>query len=356
MVNRIVLNGLIRFTGSLSVGAALFLISNVAVGQCPFDPTITPDNVILCPNTQDVLTTQEYDSYQWYKDGNVLPGQTDQTLVVDAFNDSGSQFSVEATLDGCTEMSPQVLVDGWAFLPPTVMTTGAEPLYFTQNGPVYCTLDTVLLVLMLPYDINIQWTDHGVPIPGATDDTLVVQSFGQYSVSGAPSTCPDFVQDLGLWIWIGFVEPTQPDIVATGSELCASPEGESYQWYFNGAPIPGSDMPCIQAGLPGSYVVDVTYLTDCSIPSEPHLSTGMPKPQDAGARLAYPVPATDRITIAWGDGTAVQNWRLLDATGRTVLEGNVATRSPLVIDVSGLETGRYWLNADEGVIPVCVVR
>ena len=37
--------------------------------QCPFDPTVLPPDLILCPNEQAVLATQVYDSYQWYKDG-----------------------------------------------------------------------------------------------------------------------------------------------------------------------------------------------------------------------------------------------------------------------------------------------
>jgi len=255
-------------------------------------------------------------------------------------------------------MSPPVLVDGWAFLPPTVMTIGPEPLFFTQNGPIYCALDTVLLVLLQPYDINIQWTDGGVPIPGATDDTLAVYTAGtQFNVSGAPSICPDFVQDAGLWLWIGFMEPTQPTISQNGSELCAGPTGEGYQWYLDGQPIPNSDTPCIEFTQAGSYVADVSYFTDCSVPSEPFIITGVRDLNGVANWRAYPVPATDQVTVTWHDGSVIPGWRLFDATGRTVAQGKGAMRSPLAIDVSGFDAGRYWLNAGGSqVIPVSVVR
>src|SRR5687768_10000242 len=103
----------------------LFSLIFVSVkGQCPFDPLVTPSNLILCPNESDTLWTQVYDSYQWYKDGNPIPGATNQYYVVNQFADAGSYFSVSATDSSCTEMSPQVLVDGWAFLPPFVMHQG----------------------------------------------------------------------------------------------------------------------------------------------------------------------------------------------------------------------------------------
>ena len=79
--------------------------------QCPHNPTITPMNPILCPNESDTLWTQSYDSYQWYKDGNLLPGETNQYLVVDATNYGLSNITVEATDAGCSELSPSVIFD-----------------------------------------------------------------------------------------------------------------------------------------------------------------------------------------------------------------------------------------------------
>lgn len=165
---------------------------------CAHNPTITPADLILCPNTGDTLFTQEYDGYQWYKDGNLLQGATNQFYVVDAFTDAGSMFSVEATENGCAEMSPEVLVDGWAFLGVTVITEGLkEPLCAGQ--------DTLLLIINQPYTTNIQWTKGTIDIPNATDDTLVVTTSGVYSVSGAPEVCPNFVQNLGLELEYNFI-------------------------------------------------------------------------------------------------------------------------------------------------------
>jgi hypothetical protein len=63
---------------------------------------------------------------------------------------------------------------------------------------------------MLPYDTNIQWTENGKPISGATTNLLsltssVITSINNYGVYGSPSACPDFVQYLGVDLPIKFI-------------------------------------------------------------------------------------------------------------------------------------------------------
>lgn len=171
--------------------------------NCPYTPTIYPTNLILCPNTTDTLWTQTYDSYQWYVGGVPIQGATNQYYVVSSNLDAGSFFSVEVTLNGCKEFADSVLVDGYAFLGVTVATEGK---FFVDGLGVAkaCEGDTLLLVLNLPYDTQIQWTKNGGPIIGATNDTLVITTSGDYSVSGAPSICPNFIENLGNQIPIEF--------------------------------------------------------------------------------------------------------------------------------------------------------
>ena len=175
------------------------LIAFQANAQCSFDPTVSGDT-LLCPNATGLLTTQVYDSYQWYKrplfGGPAVPvaGATNQTLIIDYSNDAGFYFSVQATDSGCTEMSPEVLVDGWLFLLPFTIIEGD----YTIGGSgelVLCQGDTIFLISGMPYDTNLQWYDNGNPIPGANDDTLIVTTAGSYTFSGAPSLCPNFIQN-----------------------------------------------------------------------------------------------------------------------------------------------------------------
>jgi hypothetical protein len=170
--------------------------------DCPFDPTVV-GNENICPNDSLTLTTQQYDSYQWYTrpfSGSLplepVPGATGPTFTVD-YQEVPLYVAVQATLNGCTERSAEVLVDGWAFLPVFVISEGEFEI--GPNGEhIICEGDTALFTLGLPYTTNIQWYDAGEPIPGATNVKLEVTQPGQYTVSAAPAVCPDFIQYLGV--------------------------------------------------------------------------------------------------------------------------------------------------------------
>lgn len=312
--------------------------------QCPFDPTILPDPVILCPGAGEVLTTQVYDSYQWYKDGQPINGAVQQTHAVNAFNDAGYSFTVECTLNGCTEMSPPVLVDGWVFLLPFVMHGGDTEHGLGPNGELlFCEGDTLLLTLMPPYDTNIQWTNGGVPIAGANDPTLVVTENGAYSVSGAPSTCPNYMQQLGVTIEAEFTAPAQPVITLNGADLCATPPGNSYEWFLNGQPI-GGNTPCIVAGIPGAYTVFVDYGLPCQIVSEPFgTTTGVDERTGRAEVWVSPNPAMHSVRFQW-PGTLPATWTVIDAAGRAIKWGEVKAQRTQDIDVSRWPAGTYTLR------------
>ncbi len=193
------------------IPAILFLfISFSAIAQCSFDPTISGET-ILCPGQSTELSTQEYDSYQWYRrefsGGSLVPisGATDQTITLFNPADVLYYYAVEATLDTCTELSPEVLLDAWAFIPVVVSSNGT----FTvgNNGEtIVCYGDTFYYELLLPYNTNITWYHDGTPIPGENSSQLIVTDPGVYSVSGAPSECPDYIQTIGVSLVVEFIE------------------------------------------------------------------------------------------------------------------------------------------------------
>lgn len=333
---------------SLVLGASAF-------AQCPFDPTIDPPALILCPSESATLSTQAYDAYQWYKDGNPIPGAIGQTLAVSAFNDAGSSFSVAATLNGCTETSPSVLVDGWVFLLPFVINSGDEPYGFGIEGEqLFCEGDSALLVLGLPYDTNIQWTNNGVPIPGANNDTLVVTTSGNWSVSGAPSLCPDFVQQLGVTITTAFTPVQQPSIVANGGQLCATPTGASAQWFLDGAPAGTGN--CITPTGSGAYTVLVDYAGDCEVPSDPYdlFLNVEPAPSITGLRAWVDRSAGNLLVQA--ELPLNGAWTITDITGRTVRNGTWRGERTASLPLGALTPGRYWLSIEGQVLPIVLTR
>jgi hypothetical protein len=327
----------------------LCLIAVEAQAQCTFTPTITPDPAVICPGSFLSLETQAYDSYQWFENGQPITDQTSQVVQVDNAS-VGNSFTVECTMDGCTEMSAPVVLDGWVFLPPSVILAGQEPVGTFEGTSFFCWADTALLILGLPYDTNIQWTNNGTPIPGGTNDTLVVTTDGNYSVSGAPAQCPGYVQDLVSGLGMSFYNPGVPPITLVGNQLCTSITGPFNipSWYLNGEPI-GSGT-CITPTVAGTYTVIIPTKSLCpSLFSEPYefVPTGITDHNTAPELLVRPNPASTEVTIA---SSVPLNgpWRLMDAAGREVHNGRFSCCTNCALDLSTMESGNYLLEMRTG--------
>ena len=263
--------------------AAILCLSFGANAQCNFDPTVT-GNLLVCPESTSTLSTQQYDSYQWYSrpfsggSSQPISGATGQTLEVNAA-ETPLYISVAATLNSCTEQSPEVLVDGLAFLPVTVSTFGDFTI--GPNGElIICSGDTVWMEALLPYTLNFQWYNNEVPIAGANNDTLVVTSPGNYSVSASPEECPDWTAFLGLEI---------PVVWGTG----------------------------------------------------PGCATLVKDPAQTLKVEIVPNPASDKLRVMVADFAPV-SLLLLDNQGKTVRERKFAEQT--VLDVSDLPAGVYVLQ------------
>ncbi len=177
-------------------------LTDCVVQPATVEPVIYGDS-LLCPDSGGTLSTQEFDSYQWYRryfgssQSEPIPGATGQTLVMDYFNFAASFISVKVTKAGAVYTSDEFFVDGLVFLLPVVQTTGDFTIG-PQGETIVCPGDTVFFTLKNPYTVNITWYQNGQPMPGDTGQVLVVTSPGIYWVQGAPALCPEFVQGLGV--------------------------------------------------------------------------------------------------------------------------------------------------------------
>ena len=204
---------------------ALFsLLAAPIFAQCDYDATIEGD-VLLCPDAEGQLSTQEFDAYQWmrraYNESTAVPiaGATNQTIAIDAFNDGLYYFSVEITHENCTEVSEEVLVDGWVFLPVTVISQGDFDI--GSNGEaIICEGDSMFFELGAPYNKNITWFKDGIAIPNETSTKLTVKEEGFYTASAAPSECPDYISFLGVEIYVVTIScNTNVDLVSDDIEV-----------------------------------------------------------------------------------------------------------------------------------------
>lgn len=323
--------------------------------QCAHDATVTPNNLIMCPDDTAILTTEVYDDYQWFKDGVLIPGATSQTLMVTANNDAGSQFYCATTLALCTENSDTVLVDGWAFLLPFVI-THTPPVQTGGSGEAYYCAGTIVeLELGLPYDTNITWYESGNPIPGETDNFLYVTQTGYYTCSGAPSLCPDFLQYLGVTIPIIINPPFEPewlDFPTSGPMFWADDCANCSNCYFyyvdtvsyGGAMVdsgtvfnPGTantlddlnyfiEYRAVCYDSLGCEGIDTVYFAMSSIEENPLLQLNL-----------YPNPALDIVQLSLQDDIENYQVRFIDVHGRIVLQQRMNNS----IDIKHLHSGMY---------------
>ena len=337
--------------------ALSMVFAGAAYAQCTFTPIITPDPVMTCPvGFTQVYVEGTYDSYQWFENGQPITGAIYPMIEMDGAS-IGNNLTVQCTLDGCTEMSAPVLVDGWIFLLPYVIHGGDEPNNIGFEGEMFfCEGDTALLVMGQPYTTTIQWTLDGMPIPGATNDTLVVTSNGYYSASGAPEVCPGYIQPLGLELGMFFLPPTTGEIVEVDGQLCIYPTGaQTVQWYLNGAPIVAGE--CFTPTITGIYTVATSYEGACG--------PGMSAPYDFflgitdhGAPfelLARPNPASSECSIA-APRPLQGPWYLMDAAGRHVASGRFTGCTACTLGRVDVEAGNYLLRIEGQALRIAVVR
>ena len=194
-----------------------------------FSPTITsprldyfnsaPNSVAFCDNNDtEILATQAYDSYQWYRQewAAVPPGAPNpnpwipiqgansQTYTINGTDDMLYYFKVAATLDTCTEESPAILADGYAFGLPYLTATFQPGTYQYIGFGTYnvCNGSSVLFANGFPdvYGLHTWYRCMPSAIPpvagdtciiqGATGDTIIANESGFYGFYSCTDYCP----------------------------------------------------------------------------------------------------------------------------------------------------------------------
>lgn len=141
----------------------------------------------------------------------------------------------------------------------------------------------------------------------------------------------------------------QATISANGDTL-STVFASSYQWYFNGNPIPGGTSQTLVASNSGNYYVEVTYANGCTStsPSLYHSMTAINK-LALGDVKVYPNPAGSQINVSI-DGSNSEDLELEihDQTGRLISEQNFGLTSFVSIDINSLNPGVYYITLRSG--------
>ncbi len=148
------------------------------VNAIPATPTVTPDGpTTFCNGNSVTLSSGAATGNQWYKDGNPIGGETNQTLEVAA---SGT-YTVIVTTGGCSS-SPSsgvtVTVNPGPGAPATIVAGG--PTTFCPGGSVTLTTGGAA---------SYQWYKDGNLIGGATSASYIATASGNYTVAAVLGGC-----------------------------------------------------------------------------------------------------------------------------------------------------------------------
>lgn len=319
----------------------VMLLSNTLLAD-GLNPTIINGDLLLCPNTGETLITQQYETYQWYKNGAPIPNATGQTYDVNYYEDAGSTFSVFVTQGTQSAMSPEVLVDGYVFLPLVVMSYG-DGYWVTYNGDEgyfhMCSYHELTFEIMMPYTVNLQWYKNGAPIDGANDAVYTVNGTGVYFATGSPAICPNVVEYSYL-LDVTVYNPEKPVISQSSDTLFTSVMPG--QWYSGSDPIPGATAQFLVPGASGSYSFLHVDAQGCEAMSDDYyyewepLGSGKIKPE----REPHLYVAGNYAVV---NNAAGWNYQILSITGSLLQQGVLDEN---LVPVAHLNKGFYLLRLE----------
>jgi hypothetical protein len=231
--------------------------TGVTVNPIPPTPAINAGGpTTFCAGGSVTLTSSSASGNQWYLSGNAINGATGNTYNATA---SGN-YTVVVTANGCSSAAS-------AATAVTVNPSPATPNIFANGPTSFCTGSSVTLTSSSAS--GNQWLLNGAPIGGATNQTYVASTAGDYSVTVTASGCSSTSTVTTVTVnprpnaAISVASPMTAGTSSTASVADAG-SGTTYGWSItNGTINSGNGTRTIgfTAGAAGTLTLTVTVST-----------------------------------------------------------------------------------------------
>lgn len=308
--------------------SAASAVTTVTINPIPATPTIAAGSATtFCAGGSVTLTSSAATGNQWYLDGNPIGGATGQTHVASTAGD----YTVIVTTGGCPSAASSATTVTVNPIPATPTIAAGGPISFCTGGSVTLTSSAAA---------GNQWYLDGNPIAGATGQTHVASTAGDYTVIVTTGGCPS-AASAATTVTIT-PAPATPTITAGGptafctggSVTLTSSAAAGNQWYLDGNPIAGATGQTHSATVAGDYTVIVT--------------TGCPSAASAITTVTVftsPVISVGTVTSPTTCGTATGSIEVTGAATGTVSWTGTATGNSGVVTlpyvITGLAAGTY---------------
>lgn len=252
---------------------------------------------VICAGDSLTLSAAPGYTYQWYRNGQLLAGAT----AAQWRTNLAGQYQVLLTdSSGCSTISDTLEVQQSAR--PQAQIAPAGLVSSCANGSLWLVSNPDSLALF-------QWLLNGLPIAGATNDSLLVMHPGVYRVVlRYASGCADTSQSSTVsWLSVPQIElrALGDTVACAGDSLWLAVGGSlgfQLQWLRNGIPLAGTSDSVIRVGQSGFYQAIATSAQGCS---------------DTSNRVSITLNALPNagILLAGNDSICPGNSSLLRASG-----------------------------------------
>ncbi|PZF73096.1 GEVED domain-containing protein [Taibaiella soli] len=320
---------IVTVTNTATTCTATSTASVITVNPAPVATATALGNTTVCQGDTVWLNSNVVSglTYQWNINGNPIPGAT--TTAYGAT--STGLFTVTTNNGNCSTTSTGISVTVNA--KPTSTIAYTTPITFCEGGAVVLT---GISGGGIAGGVTYQWNNNAAPVPGATDNYLIANQTGNYSVliTNAAGCSATSAQVLVV------VNPLpQPVITQSGSILSTVGSYASYQWYFNSQPINGATSQSYNVTQNGAYFVRVTDVNGCTNYSSVTFfnNVGVPNVSVAASDIKiYPNPAHQIVNI---DAPVKVNVMIRDLQGRVILTQKDVKR----VDLGDIASGVYMI-------------
>lgn len=148
--------------------------------------------------------------------------------------------------------------------------------------------------------------------------------------------------------------PGVTSLQKVGDSLVASNSnsGVSFQWLFNGNPIPGEKGSTLKPSLEGNYAVLATDSLGCQNSSSNYFfsNVGLAGVDKSGVKL-YPNPVNSDNLFIENYGTAPLSVNVFDNLGKRIVATEL-TDKVSTIDVSALKQGVYFITLHNNLVSI----